>query len=204
MAYGLEVKNAGNRVIISSDFSYSNMFVSGSGSYTPGSAFPSFSSSELVFAKPFSTGYAGRYLNTWGPGTAGVVSGSWLKLSLYETLSPPSGYGLNVFDSLENLVFSATAANSILDIVFIGTISSGTSITQDVSAYNMDELYVCMLNTITFTYIGGGIGLNSITHIDYYVDRTAKTITANSYFSLNGGAPSALPGFTYVIARYRG
>lgn len=131
MGIGIKIQNESNYVQIESDtVQYPNIFsvFSGESSAASGTPIPSFT--DLVFARPST--YNGRIY--YNPTNNTVYSSTgfynyWIfRQTIGGGFTPSTGYGLNVFNSSNQCIFSATSTNFNYNLEIIASLSNpGTS-----------------------------------------------------------------------------
>lgn len=219
MAYGIEIQNQDGRVII--DENYPNFFV-GNVSELPvsaaaGDAYPptGYTAGTLVLARtPVNTdGYVSRAPNLWSAPytyTKFEFACDYYLVKPFDIASPAtSGYGLEVYDSSADLIFSATSNNKMFEVVAVGEIPASDTTTIEIHypsstavLDNLSDYFVLLNTTMSWAYFGVR------THIDYYYDWTGTDsgrihIVRSRTFGLNPPEPIGF-SMQYMILRLRG
>lgn len=219
MSYGFEVKNQDGRVII--DENYPNFFVGNINespiSVAAGTAYPpaGYTTGTLVLARtPIGTdGYVSRAPNLWAAPytyTKFEFACDYYLINPFTSLSAStSGYGLEIYGSANDVIFSATSNNKVFEVVAVGEIPATDTTTTELYypsstavLDNLSDYYVLLNTTMSWAYFGVR------THLDYYYDWTGTNsgrihIVRTRTFGFNTPEPYVYQ-MPYMIMRLRG
>lgn len=207
MTYGLYVINNGNKVQIDSDEEYSGCYADAASTSTRGAALPVLDH-RLLFARPNSlSGQIGIYEGYWGDNTVMSQNPNYFQSRLMKNLPSTTGYGLTVYNSSSEMIFSSKNLEYSFDIIAHGIMPAGgdTHLTVNVGGtYPMSEVY-CLMNASQLATSSGAYEANSA-----YEYTGGRTIVVNNYittyniFGIGITDPFAYRDFSWMIVRHRG
>lgn len=222
MPYGILVKNGNNRVQIDSETGYPTLYQSSSGTVANNVVnMNSIATDSLLFARPVATtGTAYIQKDTTNYLSSGAPT---LEYKVYkETTSglvvPNTGYGLNIYNSSSQIIFSGTSSSYVNNLEILATGKFGFDpdtqfdIVMPSSTYALStgKVFVLMNTTVSI-----GVDNSSSYYYEYRFDDSAygtiRLYAATIY--ITGGTPpygfpvvSSYPsssGNAYVIAYIR-
>lgn len=220
MSYGVLVRNGNNRIQIDSGTGYPTLYQSSSGTVATLN-FNTVGTDSMVFARPVATtgvSYIARDINgVLGSGSA-TLQYRVFKETTAGLVVPTTGYGLNIYNSSSEIIFSGTSSSYVNNLEILATGRFGfdpdteLDITMPSSTYALSTGNIFVLaNTI----VNIGNDQTSSFYYEYRFDDSefgTIRLYASTTFVNVGGPPDffvqvtsipASSGNAYVIAYIR-
>ena len=217
MSYGIRVKNADGRTILTTEDNFSTLIRGASGAVT-GTYFtyPSGTSSSNLFLVHLpASGFVAQQ-TTFSGATENIYSSysgskNWIKADSSSTstvTNHSSGYGLKVLNTAGNNVNFSSQTSDALDIVAVGTYGSlGNNLTLSLSVNSTVPHYVLIPGSGYYAF--NVWSFTGTFKMGYQFNYSGSTCTSiDIHRSFNWGSGSTIVGDSqgaaaYMIVRYR-
>lgn len=222
MGYGIIIDNKDSRVQIDSDSGLPTLYQASGGSVNSGySGLTNSNWQNLIFAKPNTTTTDTQIYRTFiGADTISTNNATTITYKEFKEttagLTPSTGYGINIFNSAQQCIFSGTSGNFInnMEILYVGTFGSQGGEYFDIAmpnstyALSTGNIYI-LLNPSTNK--AGPAGTRCF--YEYLFSQgTYGTMRIWSYTTVRDGEPGsfisynepATTGNAYVVGYLRG
>jgi hypothetical protein len=163
MSYGIEIINSSDRIVIDLNYANFGLFSNNLSTATPGSSYPGLAgtvASDLIVARANydinnANGVVSKTtIGTWAQAAGGAATTvSYYVLRRFDVLNPAlaSGYGIAVYNTSSNVIFSSNIAKNF-EIVTVGTFNSQLSnvsnlfFPSNTTWYSDIDKYYCVTN----------------------------------------------------------